>query len=65
MTNKRIADIIEDIGGYYIIDAGIIDLRTRPYESRRSAVQALKRSAMWGQSVYTHYIQPSGKIVKL
>jgi hypothetical protein len=59
---KKIARIFEDVNGYYICDdfADFLDTRGDPFKSRNQAIAALKYCYD-----YTHYLQPSGKVVKI
>jgi hypothetical protein len=60
---KKIARIFEDVNGYYICDDSLdfLDARGTPFKSRNHAISALK----YYNDDYTHYLQPSGRVVKI
>lgn len=58
MSNKRIARIIEDVGGYYTNDVGqeCTDTRGKAYPSRRAAIAGARMD-------YDGYTTLSGRVV--
>lgn len=51
-TERKVARIFEDVGGYYICDddANMLDARGRAYETKADAL----RAAASGPDAYTH-----------
>ncbi len=68
---KRVARIFQEPTGKYHIcgnDLGYLDVRGKAYNTRREAIANLRADLMDyppEANCYTHYINSSGKIIKL
>lgn len=56
-TDRRIAYIFEDVGGWFICDADseMLDARGHRYDSKNQAIASLREQAKRGHTEYTHY----------
>lgn len=65
--DKRIARIFEDTDGWHICDNALsyLDARGLAYVSRRAAIACLRGTTWYDWYNYTHYLTPSGRVVRL
>lgn len=56
-TEKKVAYVFEDVGGWFVCaDAGeMLDTRGAKYDTKNQAIASLKQKARDGQTEYTHY----------